>query len=214
MGTVRVAWQLVDEEPAAADRLLADEVAAALGCDRDVVRIGRRCPRCGSTDHGRPVVETDVVDDPPHLSLSRAPGVALVAVSTDHPVGVDVECIDQTWPVGSSNGTLHAQERPRDAAALTTLWVRKESLLKATGDGLHVEPALLRLDDGSVGPRLLEWPDGPAVTTMKDLEIEGYAACVSVLGADSVRVTQRQALSGRGGSVVSRSHASKRPRRS
>jgi hypothetical protein len=43
------------------------------------------CPRCGSVEHGRPVVDASV-----ELSISRAPGLTAVAVSTAGPVGIDV----------------------------------------------------------------------------------------------------------------------------
>ena len=215
MSTVRVVWQLGADQPGMADHLLADEVADVLGRNPDKIRVGRRCPRCGGADHGRPVILKGAGKHPPHVSVARASGIVVVAVSTDHPVGVDVERLDRAWPAGSTDLLIHPQEHHPDASAgLTRLWVRKESLLKATGDGLRVEPALLRLDDADEGPRLLEWPDGPEVATMRDLEIEGYVACVSVLGHEAVLVTQRQAVSGSGGSGVSTSHASNRSRSS
>lgn len=48
------------------------------------VRVTRLCPRCGSTDHGRPHARGT------HLSLAYAPGVVVVA-RAGTPVGVDVE---------------------------------------------------------------------------------------------------------------------------
>ena len=216
MSTVRVVWQLGEDRPGIADQLLADEVADVLGRNPDKIRVGRRCPRCGSAEHGRPVILKGAGKRPPHVSIARAPGVVVVAVSTEHPVGVDVERLDRAWPPGSTDLLVHAQEHHPDApAGLTRSWVRKESLLKATGDGLHVEPALLRLSDPSEMPRLLDWPGGAAGTTaLQDLEIDGYVACVAVLGHESVWVTQRQAASGSGGSGSSSSHAANSSRRS
>ena len=113
----------------------------------------------------------------------------------------------ETWPPGSTDLLLHPQEEAHGPADLTTLWVRKESLLKATGDGLRVEPAFLRLSDASEMPRLLDWPGGAVgPTALQDLPIDGYVACVSVLGHESVWVTQRQVASGSGGSGSSSSH--------
>ena len=208
MCIVRVVWQLVEDDPGAADRLLVDEVADVLGCSPDEVRATRFCPRCGSAEHGRPGVVVEAGGPPPYVSVARALGVVVVAVSTDHPVGVDVERLDLSWPAGSTAVLLHPRERTVEAGELTTAWVRKESLLKATGDGLHVEPALLRLTDRGA-PRVLDWPDGPeGGTALRDLEIDGYAACVSLVGHDSVQVTQRQAVSGSGGRSVSSNHVS------
>jgi 4'-phosphopantetheinyl transferase len=207
--TVRVVWQLVEDDPGAADRLLVDEVADVMGCSPDELRVTRFCPRCGSAEHGRPGVVSSATAPTPHVSVARASGVVVVAVSTDAPVGVDVEKSDLSWPPGSTEVLLHPLERAEGSASLTTHWVRKESLLKASGEGLRVEPSFLRLTDPGEAPRLLEWPEGPeGAVAMRDLEIDGCTACVSVLGHETVRVTQRQAGSGSGGRSVWSSHAS------
>lgn len=209
MCTVRVVWQLVEDDPGAADRLLLDEVADVMGCAPDELRVSRFCPRCGSAEHGRPGIASEGAGPPPYVGMARAPGIVVVAVSIDAPVGVDVELVGQAWPDGSTDVLLHPQERAGDATELTTTWVRKESLLKAAGQGLLVEPALLRLADPRDPPRLIEWPGGPEdATAMRDLEIDGYSACVAVVGDETVRVTQRQAASGSGGRSVSSSQAS------
>ena len=216
MSTVRVVWQLTEGVPGAADQLLADEVADVLGRDPEKIRVGRRCPRCGGADHGRPVILKGAGKRPPHVSVARASGIVVVAVSIDHPVGVDVERLDRAWPPESADLLVHPQEHHPDASAdLTRLWVRKESLLKATGDGLRVEPALLRLSGPREMPRLLAWPGGAVGTTaLQDLPIDGYLACVAVLGHEPVWVTQRQAPSGNVGSGSSSSQAANSARRS
>lgn len=209
MCTVRVVWQLVENDPGAADRLLADEVADVAGCSPGDVRVTRFCPCCGSAEHGRPGVVIEGAGPPPYVSVARAAGLVVVAVSTDAPVGVDVEVDDQAWPPGSTGVLLHPRERAGGDIDLSTRWVRKESLLKATGDGLHVEPSGLRVTDAQAAPRLLDWSGGPEVTlALRDLDLDGYVGCVAVLGHEHVQVTQRQALSGRGGRSVSSSHAS------
>lgn len=94
--------------------ILRTEVGA-----RDVVRL---CPRCAGTTHGRPRV---VAEDPPHVSLSYAEGLAVVAWSWAGPVGIDVE---RDGPdVGEFGDRL--------------TWTRTEALLKATGEGLTRDPA-------------------------------------------------------------------------
>lgn len=82
------------------------------------------CPRCGATDHGRPVAP----GSSRHVSLARSGPLAVVALS-DVPVGVDAE----------RTGTV-------DAAAVravgiedddpTRAWVRAEARGKLTGEGL------------------------------------------------------------------------------
>lgn len=82
---------------------------AALREELGVDRVLRMCPRCGSGEHGRPVVARPGVS----VSLSYADGAGLVAWSLAGPVGVDLE-----------RGPEHAG------------WTRREALLKATGQGV------------------------------------------------------------------------------
>ena len=60
----------VDDEPASADRALTDLVAAYLGIRVDQVDLGRHCPQCAGTDHGRPVVRP-VNGHRVHVSIAR-----------------------------------------------------------------------------------------------------------------------------------------------
>ena len=191
---VRVTWQAVRHQPDAAARLLISEVAELLGCPEAEVRLGHHCQRCGSPDHGRPVVLTDLDERPPVVSLSRAAGVVVVALSRDRPVGIDIELAGAAGRPGPTEVLLHDRERAATAEERTTVWVRKESLLKATGDGLHVDPTLIRLTAPDRRPRILEWPGGEAPAAwMQDLDIDGYAACVTVLGDEPAEVSLRRA---------------------
>jgi 4'-phosphopantetheinyl transferase len=193
-GRVVVTWMTVDRRPDAAGRLLAHEVARVTGVPADEVRIVRACPRCGSPDHGTPVV-VGSGRSRPSVSLSRAEGIALVAVSTAGPVGVDVERLDVARFAGFDSVALHASERALTVEARAKLWARKESLLKATGDALHLDPELVRVSDADQAPRLVEWPSDRVapVAQLLDLQIVGYAACVTVLSKDVPRFTTGQA---------------------
>lgn len=86
--------------------LVEDVLRVELGVE--VVR--RMCPRCGSGEHGRPVVP--LADA--WVSLAYADGAGLAAWSRAGPVGVDLEA-------GLDRGD----------------WTRREALLKATGQGVH-----------------------------------------------------------------------------
>lgn len=70
-----------------------------------------RCPTCGSIEHGQPSFDAAVA-----VSIARAGGRTLVAVSTAGQVGVDVEADD----------------------VATETWVRTEAEAKAHGVGITV----------------------------------------------------------------------------
>ena len=144
-------WVRVDPQPVAAARLLALEVARISGTPADEVRVVHSCPRCGSSEHGTPVV---VAPREPALSvsLSRAPGAVVVAVSTVGPVGVDLELPDAARFAGFERVALHEREHAPTVEARATTWVRKESLLKATGQGLHLDPGTIRISGAREAP--------------------------------------------------------------
>ncbi len=102
-----------------AEQELRRLVAELVGTDASQVRVGRACGRCGSADHGRPVVVAPR-DSGVHVSTSRAGDLVLVAATRAGPVGVDVE--------GTSAGP----------GADLVAWTRTEALVKADGRGLPV----------------------------------------------------------------------------
>lgn len=177
-----------------ADRLLRDVVAAHSGADADAVLVTRSCPRCGSSEHGRPVATLPGARAP-WVSLSRSDGVLVAAASDAGPVGVDVERVEAARLAAVSPVLLHPDEHAATPTQVAVTWVRKESLLKATGDGLQVDPRLVRLSAPDAPPALLAWlaPRPPTHVTMRDLETEGYVGALTVLGGPSPRVTLRWA---------------------
>ncbi|WP_409420638.1 4'-phosphopantetheinyl transferase superfamily protein [Pseudaeromonas sp. ZJS20] len=77
----------------------------------------------------------------PHFSLSHAAGYALLAISTQAPVGVDLEAVDPHSAMDWLPPLLSAEERMRQqqlgpAWSPWRFWVRKEAWLKALGHGL------------------------------------------------------------------------------
>jgi 4'-phosphopantetheinyl transferase len=126
--------------------------------------------------------------------MSRADGLVIVAVSDANPVGVDIEPIDAARFSGFADVALHPAEHASTVDQQAIVWTRKESLLKATGEGLYVDPRSIRVSHADQPARLLEWSgrDVPVVQ-MYDLRVPGYAACVTVLADLAVEVTTRQA---------------------
>lgn len=174
-------------EPALAGELIRAEAARRFAVAPGSVRLVHHCPRCGSSRHGRPALAPAAGPTPPQVSISRAEGLTVVALTDAGPVGVDVERSDAAAFGGFDAVGTHRRERPGSTRDRTVRWVRKESLLKATGDGLAVDPTRIRLTGADRGPALLGW-DGPGAPTgpvwMADLSIgPGYVAAVTVLAA-------------------------------
>ena len=178
----------------AAHALLRTVVGEHLGLAPTEVTLTATCTTCGGP-HGRP----EVVGHPGlHVGLSHGGEVAVVALSTDGRVGVDVETHAAADFPGFGSVALGVGEPDGDGVARATTWVRKEAVLKATGDGLAVPPAALRLSPPDEPPRLLGWDPGlagrsaPAAVRLADLDLApGHAGCVAVLTALPLRTEVR-----------------------
>lgn len=155
------------------------------GIDPDRVVLGHTCPRCGSDDHGRPLLlPTSSLRTPAQVSLARAGALSIAAVTDAGSVGVDVEVAGAAAFDGFAEVALHVTERAVDASAATAAWVRKEALLKAAGVGLAVDPREVRIEaDGTVSwGQSLTAPDA---VLLRDLAIPGHTAAVAVLATDA-----------------------------
>ena len=166
--------------------------AALLSVPVDTVRLVHRCPRCGSGRHGVPSAVSGGRQVP--VSLSRPPGMIAAAAATDGALGIDIERSDAAGFGGFAGVVLHPDERPpADVVAATRLWVRKEAVLKALGNGLNVDPRTLRLTDPHLPPAVLAWPDPrpPGVVQMRDLDApDGYLAALATIGGSGLEYTQ------------------------
>jgi 4'-phosphopantetheinyl transferase len=182
----------------ATGRLLARAVAAhALGWPVADVRLTTRCRRCGGP-HGKPYV----AGAPLELSIAHAHHRVVVAAHARAPVGVDVEPLESVTKVAAlGRNLLSAAEQTHVAAlavrdrpaALLAYWVRKEAILKATGDGLGVPLSAVTVSPPDQPARLLGW-DGPGVgppsAAMADVSVGAdYLASVAVLADGPLRVT-------------------------
>jgi 4'-phosphopantetheinyl transferase len=191
MDAVEVVWARTD------DRDAADHLLRGIAVERhgEVVTVGRICPGCASPDHGRPYLRGWRGARTPGVSLSRTLGTTVVAMWPDGQVGVDVERVDRFTDPGLADVLLHPCERadPESGPAIT--WVRKEALLKASGEGLAVDPRAVRLDVVDGAPHVVAWPAGvPQPGWVVDLQLaDGLVAALAGQGTAPRDVTVRQA---------------------
>jgi 4'-phosphopantetheinyl transferase len=151
-------------------------VAAHVGCPPAAVGFAAPGP------HGQPRLAIDGV----HVSLSHSGGYALVAVSSGAAVGVDIEVhrprrIGALAPRCLSPAELDAWRAvPPGARAgdFYRLWVRKEALLKATGEGLA------RLREVTATP-------APAGWTIADLAGAGDHSAAVAVAVPQVAIIER-----------------------
>ncbi|WP_062520624.1 4'-phosphopantetheinyl transferase superfamily protein [Demequina silvatica] len=189
--TVHLAWASVsqgDDARVASDtvaRLCVGRAARVVGSS---VVLGRRCPRCGSVDHGAPVVRSPVLDVA--VSLSRTDGLVVAAAARGVAgVGVDVEASGTVLAAGLADVALAPGESPdpgRDGLLRT--WVRKEAVLKAAGTGLATDPRTVRLEACHVAAG----PAGPWFLADVGLGA-AWVAAVAVRGSSGARVELRDA---------------------
>jgi 4'-phosphopantetheinyl transferase len=179
-------------------------LGAEVGLPPAQVRIDRTCPGCGA-QHGRP----RLLDDPGvQFSVSHSGDRVVVAVHRGGPVGVDVEEIGRFGPEElevlagqvlapcelACLRSLPAAARP---AAFTTYWVRKEAVVKMTGEGLTAAPDEVVVSPPHELPRLLRWEPSavrPAEVGLHPLSAPpGFAAALAVAGTGGCAVVERDA---------------------
>ena len=196
---VVVLWSAgVDRE--LARRLIAWEGLPILGLPSHGARVINHCRSCGSTEHGRPMLAPIPGTVTPHVSISYAEDLTVVALTAAGPVGVDVERYEAASFAGYDAVAAHEKESSQDARARTVAWIRKESLLKATGQGLTVDPRRIHLTEQHEPPRLIEWTaaDPPSTSVwMWDVEVaSAHVAAVTVLCDNRPEVVVRRADQG------------------
>jgi 4'-phosphopantetheinyl transferase len=186
--------QSADQRSYLAAHVLA-RMALASYLDRDPVELllGARCRRCGSGEHGKPMV----LDSELEFSLSHSGDCVALAVARGASVGIDVEGLERgrdhsdlvpfVLSPEEQNAVLAlpAEARP---AALIRSWSRKEAVLKAVGYGLTLPLSDLTVAGPNEAARVLAWPDGPedpAAFYLEDLHPgPGYASCVALVEWD------------------------------
>lgn len=142
------------------------------------------------TAAGRPYLR----GNPLHFNLSHSWDVALVAISRDAPVGIDLEhprefrapdriarriCSEREYASLQRLGEPPGAS-PQAQRQLLRLWVRKEAILKGTGEGLGRDPDGVDVLDDELpdGWRCLDLPS-PAAGFQAALAVRAAAPALS-----------------------------------
>lgn len=185
--------RLEDRDRMATSRALLKSLVAALsGVRAAQVRLDYTCTRCGRP-HGRPVVVAPTEAVGVHVSLSHAGARVVVAATTAGPVGVDVEPAEAGSFPGFADIALTDAEAAwvgcapvdRRSRLLTTYWVRKESVLKATGHGLSVPATTVEVTPPDSPPEVVTWHGMQTPSTpvrLHDFDVGAlHVGCAAVL---------------------------------
>jgi 4'-phosphopantetheinyl transferase len=125
--------------------------------------------------------------------------MVLVALTSAAAVGVDVEARARPLVPGLARLILAPSEEVALPEALLRYWCRKESVVKATGDGLRVPFRDVVTSPIGSAPRLLSYQGGLIPATLVDLSLgpEFVGALTVLTDADvAVAVTSAATLLG------------------
>lgn len=181
----------------AVGRALAKTVLGhLLGVPPSAIRLDTTCAHCGGS-HGKPRLPGSELE----LSISHAGQRVAVAVTSEAPIGVDIEPLDRS-PTALITGALALSERrtlaatmPRDrTTAFLHYWTRKEAILKATGHGLAIEPNEVVVSAPSQPPALLDWAAREPLSAPAQMRAispgSGYIGYVAVLTSRTLDVVE------------------------
>jgi 4'-phosphopantetheinyl transferase len=181
-----------------AHAFLRTVVGERLGVEPTTLRFERHCTTCGTDQHGKPCIAGH---EDLHISLSYTERLAVLALSEDGEVGVDVEDVTEADFDGFDAVTLAPEEvaaierydGDELLAARALLWARKEAVLKATGDGLVVDPTEVVVSGPGDPPALLGWRSqraAPDPIAMADVPLAqaDHRAAVAVMASGEVRL--------------------------
>jgi 4'-phosphopantetheinyl transferase len=169
------------------------------------IEFARTCSSCGQP-HGKPRLRVPA-DAQLELSISHAGDFVAVALTRQAPVGIDVERLDRSLPIGELAPTvlanteicaLSAISEKEQSRSFLIWWTRKEAVVKAIGEGFQMPPSEVVVSRPEEPPRLLAWPHHipPDRIALFDLgEREDHVSSLATVGAcTSVREFDGTAL--------------------
>jgi 4'-phosphopantetheinyl transferase len=155
--------------------------------------------RYAKKHNGKPVLDAKVHHADLHFNLSHSSHFAMLAVSRNLEVGMDVEYMDRKnqWQklikrffTEPEQQAIFALPQEQQQRAFFQVWTRKEAHMKVTGQGLHLAPTQFTVSVPPQSPQLL------AVNNLEETELSRwhmydislpesartYCACLSVEG--------------------------------
>ncbi len=155
-------------------------LAAYLGRDPASLSITRQA-------NGKPRLSDGALE----FNLSHSAQLALVAVSGGPAVGVDVQAAHRTthapWfaqRICTARELRALGEGPPDPDLLLRLWVRKEAVIKARGEGSYVSVGEIDVQDDRL-------PDGLWCVDLPLPEHQGYRAALAARWVPGLTVSMR-----------------------
>jgi len=152
---------------------------------------------------GKPVLVTDNNDACLHFNLSHSNNLALLAITKNKAVGVDVEFMQRKneWQkiarrffTPEEQTSLFSLAENKQQQAFFAIWTRKEAHMKVVGEGLHLAPSKFSV---SVPPQAAKFIHYTEKThqqhwQMQDIVFQDmfkeYCGCLSVEGGfDSLK---------------------------
>lgn len=178
-------------------RLLA---ARETGVAPEAVAIDRRCESCGQP-HGR----VRLPDAGLHVSVAHSGDFVGIAASPDGRVGLDIE-VGGHWPdlLDLARHALTAPEiadlgeldESRRTAGFLRYWVRKEAVLKLSGDGI-ADLLAVTVSAPDQAPAVRDWPARPELVGrvgMQDIDLGvNHVAAVAVDGVPTPKLIEADA---------------------
>jgi 4'-phosphopantetheinyl transferase len=160
-----------------------------------------RYGRSGKPELAEPATDLQV-------SLSHSDGLAALAVSAGHPVGVDVQryrdavglarMAERYYPPAEARYVADAVDAAEAGCRFSTLWARKEAAAKVDGGRLIPAlawPSCIPADANSPSEHCQFRsgdPTGEHPVRIQDLQVpDGFAGAVALAGTDGFHVTSR-----------------------